>query len=348
MLWTLTGLLYMLGGLLFGIATFRAGILPRWAAGLLAVGSALAPVAALLPPEHQPKVAVPVGFALAWLGYALWSERRAHASNPVPGTASPQLRPPQPSKFVETTWSEQAVTRPLVPFTTYGDATRSPDPLKLYAPSTPRGRCNWHQSLTIPQTGRQHADVQLAARADAKSSLPTRPAAKAAGSYYQACLRRLIQAAQAALVHMEPRPSGRRRSERSDFASALNSLLFKSRLVPRPLAILGLIGATLVLGYGMLVCSASLFKVPTCFMLLALPIAIYEMILRSGRSPRASTPRLAPQDRHRPQPASFWARHSVVLRKQSGLEVIPQTLCSAHGRCLYGPQEQQHEGGRLT
>ena len=27
----------MLGGLLFGIATFRAGILPRWAAGLLAV-----------------------------------------------------------------------------------------------------------------------------------------------------------------------------------------------------------------------------------------------------------------------------------------------------------------------
>ena len=42
----------MLGGLLFGIATFRAGILPRWAAGLLAVGTVLAPVAALLPHEH--------------------------------------------------------------------------------------------------------------------------------------------------------------------------------------------------------------------------------------------------------------------------------------------------------
>ena len=77
-LWTLTGFMYILGGLLFGIATFRAGILPRWAAGLLVVGSVLAPVAALLPPQHEPKVAVPVGIALAWLGYALWSERPQH------------------------------------------------------------------------------------------------------------------------------------------------------------------------------------------------------------------------------------------------------------------------------
>ena len=75
-LWTLTGPLYILGGLLLGIATFRAGILPRWAAVLLAIGTVLAPIAALLPPEHEPKVAVPVGIALAWLGYALWSERK--------------------------------------------------------------------------------------------------------------------------------------------------------------------------------------------------------------------------------------------------------------------------------
>src|SRR5262249_48063222 len=38
-LFTVVGITYMLGGLLFGIATFRAGILPRWAAGLLAVAS---------------------------------------------------------------------------------------------------------------------------------------------------------------------------------------------------------------------------------------------------------------------------------------------------------------------
>ena len=82
-LWTLSGPIYILGGLLFGIATFRAGILPRWAGVLLAVGTALAPVAKLLPNASQPKVAIPVGLALAWLGYALWSEQRAHTSSPA-------------------------------------------------------------------------------------------------------------------------------------------------------------------------------------------------------------------------------------------------------------------------
>jgi hypothetical protein len=92
-LWKLTAALYILGGLLFGIATFRAGILPRWAAGLLAVGSVLAPAAALLPPEHQPKVAVPVGLALAWLGFALWSERREQAADPDDGVLTGDEQP---------------------------------------------------------------------------------------------------------------------------------------------------------------------------------------------------------------------------------------------------------------
>ncbi len=79
-LWTLTAPIYIVGGLAFGIATFRAGILPRWAGALLAVGTALAPVAALLPNASQPKIAIPVGVALAWLGYALWSEQQPQAS----------------------------------------------------------------------------------------------------------------------------------------------------------------------------------------------------------------------------------------------------------------------------
>jgi hypothetical protein len=92
-LYKLSGIVYIFGGLLFGFATFRAGILPRWPAGLLAVGAALSPVAALLPQEYKAIVAVPVGIALAWLGYALWSERREHAVEPLPGRASPQIRP---------------------------------------------------------------------------------------------------------------------------------------------------------------------------------------------------------------------------------------------------------------
>ena len=93
LLWTLSGPMYMLGGLLFGIATFRAGILPRGAAVILAFGTALAPIAALLPPEHEGLVTVPVGLGLAWLGYALLSERRAQVTKTVPATSSAQLRP---------------------------------------------------------------------------------------------------------------------------------------------------------------------------------------------------------------------------------------------------------------
>jgi hypothetical protein len=92
-LYSLTGLVgYVLGGLLFGIATFRAGILPRWAAGLLAVGAVAPFVLAQLPHPLDRTFAVPMGVALAGLGYALWSERREKASEPVPGTGNPQLR----------------------------------------------------------------------------------------------------------------------------------------------------------------------------------------------------------------------------------------------------------------
>jgi hypothetical protein len=91
-LWNISGPLYILGPLLFGIATFRARVLPRWAGGLLALNILFVPVGALVPPELQPKIMIPIGLALAWLGYALFSERREQASEPAPGAGSPQLR----------------------------------------------------------------------------------------------------------------------------------------------------------------------------------------------------------------------------------------------------------------
>jgi hypothetical protein len=90
-LWALSEVLLLLGGLVFGIATFRAGILSRWPAGLLAVGVGLAPAFAPLPPELEPLAAVPIGVGLAWLGYALWSERREQASDPVRRSGRTQL-----------------------------------------------------------------------------------------------------------------------------------------------------------------------------------------------------------------------------------------------------------------
>jgi hypothetical protein len=93
-LWNISGLLIILGPLLFGIATFRARVLPRWAGGLLALVAVLVPVGGMVPPEYQAKlIMIPLGVAVAWLGYALFSERRAEASQPTPGVASPQVIP---------------------------------------------------------------------------------------------------------------------------------------------------------------------------------------------------------------------------------------------------------------
>ncbi len=86
-LWGLSDALFALSGLVFGIATLRARVLSRWAAGMLTIAITLAPVSALLPPELRPLVAVPIGLGLAWLGYALWSERREEVSAPAPARA---------------------------------------------------------------------------------------------------------------------------------------------------------------------------------------------------------------------------------------------------------------------
>lgn len=90
---------YMLGGVLLGLATLRARVLPRGAGVLLAaaavlpLASSLPFVSALLPHPLDRTLAVPMALAWVWLGYALWSERRSVASQPAPADAAPQLRP---------------------------------------------------------------------------------------------------------------------------------------------------------------------------------------------------------------------------------------------------------------
>jgi hypothetical protein len=89
--YSLVSVLYLLGTLLFGIATFRARILSRWAAAILALAGPLALImVAVLPHQNARMAAMPMGIALAWLGYSLWSERRAPAVEPLPGLGSLQ------------------------------------------------------------------------------------------------------------------------------------------------------------------------------------------------------------------------------------------------------------------
>jgi hypothetical protein len=72
-----TGACYVLGGLLFGIATFRAGILSRWAAALLAVGNVATAALAVLPQSFNRPLAIPTGLALIGLGVSLWRDQGA-------------------------------------------------------------------------------------------------------------------------------------------------------------------------------------------------------------------------------------------------------------------------------
>jgi hypothetical protein len=80
-LFLVSGIGYSLGGLLFGIALFRAGVLARWAAALLAYGTVSALALAALPESLSRPFAVPTGIALIGLGLSLW--RTEHEPAPV-------------------------------------------------------------------------------------------------------------------------------------------------------------------------------------------------------------------------------------------------------------------------
>jgi hypothetical protein len=84
-LFNLMGAGYILGGLLFGIALFRTGVLARWAAALLAVSTVGTAALAVLPDSFNRPFAVPEGIALIALGVSLWRNPRE-----VPKT-SPEL-----------------------------------------------------------------------------------------------------------------------------------------------------------------------------------------------------------------------------------------------------------------
>ena len=88
-IYRIVSVLYLLGLVLFGIAIFRAHILPRGAAVLLAISGPLAAVMSLLPHQFARFAALPMGISLIWLGFALFFERRAPALEPVPGKISP-------------------------------------------------------------------------------------------------------------------------------------------------------------------------------------------------------------------------------------------------------------------
>ena len=78
-LFLIAGIGYSLGGLLFGIALFRAGVLSRWASALFAYGTVSALSLAALPESFSRPFAVPTGVALIGLGLSLWRTEHRQA-----------------------------------------------------------------------------------------------------------------------------------------------------------------------------------------------------------------------------------------------------------------------------
>jgi hypothetical protein len=90
------GIGFLGGGFLFGIALFRADVLARWGAALLAVGALATIAIPLLPQVNFRLFAIPTGVALVGLGYSLWRDQHGPAASPASspvGRVSSQLHP---------------------------------------------------------------------------------------------------------------------------------------------------------------------------------------------------------------------------------------------------------------
>ena len=77
----LQGFAYLTGGVLFGIALFRARVLARWATVFLAAGGVVSAALFLMPDAFYRLLAFPNGIAMIGLGISLWLvQRKASAA----------------------------------------------------------------------------------------------------------------------------------------------------------------------------------------------------------------------------------------------------------------------------
>ena len=90
---TLMGVGYLAGGVLFGIALYRARILARWASGLLVLGTLATLALHVLPQSFDRPFAVPTGVALIGLGISLWRDQRTTAAVTTSDLAPARVEP---------------------------------------------------------------------------------------------------------------------------------------------------------------------------------------------------------------------------------------------------------------
>ncbi len=86
-----SGLTFLGGGLIFGIALYRARVLARWAAALLAIASLLTVTLAVLPDAFYRFLAFPNSIAMIGLGYSLWLTTCTETTQQPTGVDTPPL-----------------------------------------------------------------------------------------------------------------------------------------------------------------------------------------------------------------------------------------------------------------
>jgi hypothetical protein len=85
------GITYLAGGLLFGVALYRARVLARWAAALLAVGGVVTVALSMMPDALYRLLAFPNGIAMVALGYSLWLIARTETTMQPTAVDTPRL-----------------------------------------------------------------------------------------------------------------------------------------------------------------------------------------------------------------------------------------------------------------
>ena len=88
-LWKVQSLCFLVGGVLFGIALFRAGVLARWATVLLAIGGFVSIALSFTSDAFYRFLAYPTAIAMMGLGVSLWmSQRKVSGAETSASTAA--------------------------------------------------------------------------------------------------------------------------------------------------------------------------------------------------------------------------------------------------------------------
>jgi hypothetical protein len=103
---SIEGFFYVVGGVVFGIALYRAGVLARWAAALLVAATLGTVSLAVLPASFDRPMAVPTGVAFIGLGVSLLRDQRAKSVETTTATS-----PAGPAAGLVATTGQQAAVR---------------------------------------------------------------------------------------------------------------------------------------------------------------------------------------------------------------------------------------------